>query len=298
MKIAVLSNVRTPTRADTVYGLGNSMWALADGLARRGHAVTLFAGEGSRFPRGELVVDVQEAGRIRDGGFGAYLDGSHSHALSREHPDWPVVNRIGDRECNYPAPNAVVESAWMKSKYDKARLVKKGVDVETIPFTPEPRIGYLAYFGLLHPHKGYKRAQQVADMVQQQLRLAGQWGGDEEIEGHAGILTGDVRWEFLGQAQALLHPSIHDAAPRAILEAAACGTPALVLDGDGAMDHVEHCVSGYVVGDLVEMAEAVYDVCFLDRKKVREWVVERHGLEQWVAAVEGLLQAAADGERW
>ena len=298
MKIAVLSNVRTPTKADSPHGLGNSLHAIATGLARRGHQVTLFGGPGSDFDAGRLVMHTQEAFRLRENHFDALLDGSHDHNLSIEQPEWPVVNRVGDSECRWTPPRVVVATQFMQERYPAARIVPAGVDVDAIPFH-EQGGEYLAFMGILHPLKGPHRAARVADMVQREVRFAGERTGVNAVPGkYVGVLSGAGRWEFLGGAFALLAPSVHDAAPRTPLEAAACGTPTLCLDGDGTQEHVEHCVSGFVCTDEDDMADALYDVRALDRRRVREWVAETHGLERMVDGYETALQDAAAGVEW
>ena len=298
MKIAVLSNVRTPTLPDSPWGLGNSLHAIATGLARRGHTVTLFAGHGSEFEAGRLVTHSQEQYRLRANAFDALLDGSHAHTLSIEQPEWPVVNRVGDSECEWTPPRVVVATQFMAQRYPGCRVVPAGVDVNAIPFD-EKGGGYLAFMGVLHPLKGPQRAARVADMVQRELRLAGPAAGGMSAEGeHLGVLEGQARWRFLGGAYALLAPSVHDAAPRTPLEAAACGTPTLCLDGDGTQEHVEHCVSGFVCADEDDMADALYDVPRLPRARVREWAAATHGLEQMIDGYEKALADAAAGVAW
>lgn len=297
MKIAVLSNTRRPTRPDGPHGLGRTAHAIAQGLAHRGHDITLFAGPGSQFEEGELLIHRREGGRIAQHAFDAYLDSSHAHDLSREQPDWPVLNRLGDRECRYQPPNAIVETEYMRGNYPAARVVRKGIDAANIPFFPVHQ-GYLAYFGQIIGHKGYRRALDVGELAGRVVHVAGPNYENAHLPAYHGVLYGHEKWRFIGGAEALLHPSLGDAGPRTPLEAAACGTPTLCLDGDGAMEHVAHCVSGFVCMDLHEMADALGDLPHLPRRRVREWVLDEFPLDKMLAGYENALLAVAAGERW
>lgn len=293
MKIAVLSDTRRPTLPDCPHGLGKSTFDIAAGLALRGHDVTLFAGLGSQFPYGELVVNVQEADRIRHDTFDVYLDSSHHHDLSREHPGWPVLNRIADLEYPYDPPNAIVESRYVGERLPRARFVAKGVDVDAISFSAD-HDGYLAFLGRINAAKGYRRALHLGERV----HFAGPNEAGAHLPRYAGVLAGADKWRFLGCALGLVLPSINDVAPRTPLEAAACGTPTLCLDGDGTQEHVEDCVSGFICADMTDMAEAVDYLPHLDRRAVRDWVAAHHPLARMIDGYEAALVALADGERW
>lgn len=287
MKIAVISDTRQPTKADGGHGLGMSAHGIAAGLAGRGHEVTLFAGPGSDFP-GELVTGMSErqlATLCLAGDFDAILDTSHQHHASRMDPFFPVLNRLCDLECRWQPPNVVVNSPFMQGRFG-GRLVHTGIDVDAIPFTAEGA-GYLAYMAPKFAHKGWGIALEVARETALPLVI---------IEG----LSGDDKWQMLGRAYALLHPSAIDAAPRIPLEAAACGVPTLCLPGDGTEHHVAHGVSGFVCQSASEIVEtlAACKVSRLDRRAAREWVAGEHGLAQMIDAYEALLIALEDGERW
>lgn len=295
MKIAVIGSDRVPTKPGTDSGLANDLWEIADGLARHGHVVTLFGAPGSELMRGWVrghPVDWAQ----EPCAFEAYLDGSHTHALSKAQPDWPVVNRLGDSECTYQPPNGLVDSMYMQGKFPGARRVRKGMALERIPFCPTGN-GYLAFFARVHPLKGYETAVEAAALAKRPLRLAGEWLG-APIPGHVGVLQGEARWAFLGHADALLYPSVADASPRAILEAAACGVPTITLDRDGAREHVTEGISGYVCGNAQEMAEWVVAARQLDRHLIRAWAMDCWRLEPAIRAVEETLVAVANGERW
>ena len=287
MRIAVVSDVRLPTLSDGPHGLGRSAHDIASGLAERGHDVTLFAGPGSAFSSGCLIIgdtELQHAQQLRRGTFDGVLDTSHQHHLSRMCPDLPIVNRLGDRECKHHPPNAVVNSRSMQAQFPQARLVRTGVKIDEIPFFDSDD-DYLAFMSAKHAHKGFIEAIRVAERAFKPLRTAE-------------TLTGEAKWACMGRALGLLHPSTIDAAPRTPLEAAACGTPTLCLDRDGTQEHVAHGVTGYVCADWTEMVVQVDELARLDRASIRQWVADTHGYGQMIDGYEALLCAVADGERW
>jgi hypothetical protein len=293
MKIAVLSDTRLPTLPDGSHGLGRSAYDIATGLAEQGCQVDLFAAPDSQFEHGRVFTHGDENGRARwlaeavAPGYDAILDTSHYHLLSRLRPDWPIVNRICDRECTWQPPNAVVNSGYMRGLFPAAHQVNTGINAAVIPFwdkAAEPP--YLAFGG--NPHegqRGYEIARRVSERTGVPLQVASN-------------LTGQKKWEWLGRALALLSPSVHRAAPRLPLEAAACGTPTLCLDGDGCQQHVRHTVTGFVCSDEDEMVLEVHSVFMLDRMAIRCWVESFHRFGRMVERYEELLAAVATGERW
>lgn len=287
MRIAVISDTRLPTRADGGHGLGMSAHSIATGLAERGHEVTLFAGPGSEYD-GDLHVGLSERANARqalDGDYDAILDTSHQHHASRMDGLFPVLNRICDLECRWQPPNVVVNSPFMQGAFG-GRLVNTGIDVGAIPFFEEGG-EYLAFMAAKFAHKGWPAARRMAWEAGRDLMV---------IEG----LSGSAKWDALGNAYALLHPTRADAADRAPLEAAACGVPVLCLDQDGTQHHVAHAVSGYVCESDAAIVETL-NACRvrdIDRRAARAWVEETHGLAQMIDGYETLLVAMEDGERW
>lgn len=297
MRVAVLSNCRVPTGARVPYGLGRTNHAIASGLAARGHDVTLFAGPGSAFDAGEIVIHQDERTRTIEGEFDVVLDSSHYHVFGLSSPDVTVVNRMGDRETRATVPCAVVETAYMRDLYPGARVVRKGVDVDAIPFSPDggERVRYV---GAMIRHKGYQAALEAARLTGVPVDLAGANDGGIDLPEYVGVLDGAALWSFIGGARCVLQPTTIDAAPRLPLEAAACGTPTVCLDGDGSAEHVAHCVSGFVVESVADMAAAISDAVLINRRKCREWVADTHPLRVMIDGYEAALVAAADGERW
>lgn len=310
MRIAVLSDTRVPTKAEGGHGLGRMAWDIADGLARRGHTIQLWAGIESDIPRnGTLCVSDDELTRAKNWSSAAevIIDISHTHALSTVKPDAPVINWIADTEITYQPPRAVVGNAWQQKAFPSARIVPLGIDVDGIPFVSETARDrvimrgvheYLAYAAKIHAAKGYDLALSVHCQQSIPVRFVGERFVEVALPDWRANLNGEAFYHFIGWARGLLSPCRMDAGGRVNLEAAATGTPVLCLDWTGTRDHVEHGVSGFVCRDAVEMADAVQDLPRLSRKMARDWVRETHDRRVMVNRLEALAQAVADGEMW
>jgi len=290
MRIAVVSDARLPTLPDGSHGLGRSAYDIAYGLTwYADFVVTLFAGKGSRFGAGELVVYDSESLLYDQHGyllkhFDAILDTSHTHALSMFHSHLPILNRIADRECKWQPPNSVVNSAYMRDFHPTAKIVDTGVDIDLIPFHLKPT-GGLAYMSGRHLHKGIGDAIEIAKKLRRKIDI---------IEN----VVGTEKWNRLGNESVLLHPSTIDAAPRLPLEAAACGVPTLCYNRDGAEQHVAHGVSGFVCLDIEDMALSVATAENLDRRSVLDWVVKTHSFSAMIGQYSSLLATVANGGTW
>lgn len=292
LKIALISDAVHPTMPDGGHGLGMSAHAAARGLAERGHDVTLYAKEGSLFLQGVLMpyrserLLAEQLSSVDSAPYDVWFDFSHWHLLSKEKPDWPILNRIGDLECDWTPPNSIVTTPHMCEQYPGAKMVKMGIKINEIPFTPEPSApNYLVFMSRLHEAKGYHEARAAAFWADTPLRIG---------QG----LKGQAKWDLLGGALGLLHPTKKDAGPRLPLEAAAAGCPTIVINRTGAPYHVQHCVSGFICKDDAEMRDAISDLHLLDRRAMREWVIDTHPFERMIDGYEQHLIAVADGERW
>ena len=292
MRILVLSDHRLPTMADGHHGLGVSVHSIATGLAERGHTVALVAHPDSQFDAGTLhgFVSESEAANViswqlwDDFCPDVVLDSSHGHMLSRVQPEWPVLNRICDRECKWQPPNVVVNSAFMQRHYPKAKHASTGINLAAIPFSDKPN-GHYAFMSTHQQHKGWPMVKEFAVLNDIELEVARNLHGQE-------------KWDWLGFATALLHPSSIDAAPRLPLEAAACGTPTICLNLDGTVDHVEDGLTGFICEDWKGIENALTSVKMLDRNLIRTRVERTHAHAPMINRYDELLQRIANGERW
>jgi glycosyltransferase involved in cell wall biosynthesis len=300
VKIGILSDCRVPTVQRGGHGLGRVAIDLANELRRRGQQVTLYAGPGSAWD-GELVIHEDEQIRamvIRPTDQDVWLDLSHLHSLSGQHRTDKVVNYILDNECGYQPPNALVCNEWQRQQFPKALIAPLGIDVDAIPLSLK-RDEHLVYCAKIHPAKGFDLALQVGKKTGRDVHFYGQMFVAGALVGYRGLINDDeTLYQVIGGAAGLLSPSREDAGGRVNLEAAACGTGVLCLDGTGTMYHVEHGVSGWVCKDADEMADAVADLRLLNPVKMREWVKDTHDVRKMGERVQIALCAVRDGERW
>jgi glycosyltransferase involved in cell wall biosynthesis len=172
----------------------------------------------------------------------------------------------------------------MQTHYPKAKHAPTGINLSAIPFSDKPNEHY-AFMSTHARHKGWPMVKEFAAINDIGLEVTSD-------------LTGQEKWDWLGFATALLHPSSIDAAPRLPLEAAACGTPTICLNLDGAVEHVEDGLTGFVCEDWKGIESALTSVKMLDRSLIRKWVERTHSYEPMIDRYEELLQHVATGERW
>lgn len=299
LRFGVLSDTRVPTTDAGGHGLGRVAVDIAKGLARRGHTVTLYGGPGSDDVVGALVTHTSEEARAA--AFDAsqqdvWLDLSHHHLTRGAN----VLHYVMDLEAPQDVPNALVGGAYMRSRHPNGRLVPLGINVDAIPMGGGGDA--LAYVARLHPYKGYDIAFDVAGRSGRTLDAVGydHVGAviPPHVRYHGEIKSNGALFLLVGNAYALLSPSRQDAGGRINLEAAACGTPVLTLDGCGTRDHVAHGVSGWVCADADEMLDALADVPLIDRQQARDWVRYTHSFEAMLRAIEEHANAVMDGEAW
>lgn len=206
---------------------------------------------------------------------------------------------------------AISESQAARARAAGMRVVQTvyhGIDVGSFPFSAEHGT-YLAVLGLLAPHKGPHHAIRVAQGSGVPLKLAGRLSADEAyfdehvgryIDGTTVELLGELgehdRNVFLRDALCLLMPIEWDEPFGLVMaEAQACGTPVIGFRRGSVPELVEDGVTGFVVDDGAEMADAVARVSSLERSACRERVRERFGVETMVSRYEALYRQLVAG---
>jgi glycosyltransferase involved in cell wall biosynthesis len=309
MNIAILSDCRLPTTYYGGHGLGRVAWDMAEGLHKRGHAVTLYGHPKSCGIDGvALVAHADENARAtqlaqQPPQVDVYLDLSHHKRFGLLRPDLPVLSYIVDSECLDAPDNAAVATESDRRKhYPGARILRTGIDVDAIPLNDKPRDeNFLAVVARIVPHKGIDEALLVHQGQRIPVRFIGakEPGYDPRLPFHTDEVGNPViLYTLIGNAFGLLQCARLDiGGGRVQLEAAACGTPTLVFD-NGCADHVKHGVSGWVVRDVNEMIDAVRDLKLIRPATARAWVADTHDLKHMIDDAETLLTAVADGQRW
>ena len=151
--------------------------------------------------------------------------------------------------------------------------------------------GYLAFLGRISPEKRPDRAIALAKRVGKPLTIAAKVDPadtryfHEEIEP---LLVGENLVEFIGEigdhqksaflggAEALLFPiDWPEPFGLVMIEAMACGTPVIAYDCGSVPEVIEDGVTGFIVANEDEAAEAIARVPSLNRLEVRRRFEER-----------------------
>lgn len=303
VRVGVLSDCRVPTRFVGGHGLGRVAHDIAYGLTQQGYLATLYCGPGSQAKCAMSIAhdETKRATTLDQGAADVWIDLSHLHDLSRLHPDWPVLNYMLDSECQYRPPNAAVATKHDTAQYGGV-VIPMGVPVNEILFVEHDVLGanYLAFAAKIIWHKGVDAALEIHKKQPIPVEFVGErFDKAVELPNHVNERVGRDFYEWLGCARGLIQAGrVGIGGGRVQLEAAATGCPTLCFDGGSAMEHVEHCVSGFVCRDVAEMIDAVQDLPRLDRGKVREWVQSTHSVTNMLHQIRVSIEKILDGEVW
>lgn len=174
-----------------------------------------------------------------------------------------------------------------------------GVDMNTFTFNPEPE-NYALYLGRITEDKGVHHAITAAKAAGYPLYIAGSSYSNEgywqthiepHINGASVRYVGEANMEekikLLRGARALLFPTqVSEVFGYVMIEAMACGTPVIGFGNGSVPEIVKDGVSGFVVNDAEEMAEALRRVGSLDREKVRQRAQLYFSLEKMISGYE------------
>ncbi|HEY3911124.1 MAG TPA: glycosyltransferase [Stellaceae bacterium] len=174
------------------------------------------------------------------------------------------------------------------------------------------RRNFALCLGRICPEKGFEHALDAARLAATPLLIGGEVFPYEahrryfatEIRPRLGArarFVGPVVWarkrRLLNAAHCLLAPSLApETSSLVAMEAIACGTPVIAFPAGALADIVEPEVTGYLVRDMREMAEAIRAANGLDRERCREVARRRFSLERMVAAYFALYRRLAAAE--
>jgi len=170
--------------------------------------------------------------------------------------------------------------------------VYHGLAPDRFSFVESPRGDYIAYFGRIIQPKGLHLAIAAAQKAGLKLKIAGKhytgykdtyWR--EQIQPqlsdcveYVGFIKDDAqKQDFLGNAKALIVPSIYDEPFGMVaIEALACGTPVLCLDSGALPEIIADGVNGYVITKnhdssetIAHLANAITKIDAISRKDCR-----------------------------
>jgi glycosyltransferase involved in cell wall biosynthesis len=208
------------------------------------------------------------------------MDLPEVHRVYRQFASLPLVS-ISDAQ-REPLP----ECNWLAT-------VHNGLDLSRYRLNERPE-GYLAFLGRMSPEKRPDRAIEAARELGLPLKLAAKVDPVDRNYFDAAIrpllnnpgieFVGEIndaqKDEFLGNASAYLFPiDWPEPFGLTMIEAMACGTPVIALEGGSVREVVADGVSGFVCQTFREFVDAIGRVGQLDRAAVRA-----HALDFFSAA--------------
>lgn len=157
---------------------------------------------------------------------------------------------------------------------------------------------FVLALGRICPEKGYHHALDAAALARAPILIAGQVFPYEDHERYfaeeilprlgpmahfVGNLDFARKRRFLTAARCLLMPSlIAETSSLVAMEAIACGTPVVAFPAGALSEIIEPGVTGFLVEDAKEMAQAIHAVANLDRERCRTAARHRFPHERMV----------------
>lgn len=205
---------------------------------------------------------------------------------------------------------------------DTVHEIKNGVDIARYSVGERADHPRILYVGGLYRNKGADRLPAIHRHVQTeydgpvQLDVAGRDGPVSDTirnycEGNAtatfhGYVTEEEKIRLMQRSWAFLAPSRVEGWGMAVLEANACGTPAVGMDVRGLKDSICHRETGLLTpdGDIEAFAEGVTELLTDETVRqelganAREWA-EQHTWERAGKQLETVfITVGTDSERW
>jgi glycosyltransferase involved in cell wall biosynthesis len=183
--------------------------------------------------------------------------------------------------------------------------IENGVPVDELQARHAPR-NFAVALGRVCPEKGFHHALDAAAQAQVPLLLAGhvfpyeyhqryfedeirpRLGGQARFLGAIGLAR---KRRLLTAARCLLVPSlVPETSSLVAMEALACGTPVVAFPVGALAEIIEPGVTGFLVDDTEQMAEAILAAARLDREHCRAVARRRFPVERMVARYFALYQ--------
>lgn len=174
---------------------------------------------------------------------------------------------------------------WPMPEVLWAGNVPHGLPRNLLPFQPFASSDYLAFLGRISPEKRPDRAIEIAKRAGLKLKIAAKIDRADQayweqtirpmLDGNPAVeFIGEIderqKAKFLGEARALLFPiDWPEPFGLVMIEAMACGTPVIAFRCGSVPEVIEHGVSGFIVENVEQAAEAVRHVGDLNRLLVR-----------------------------
>ncbi|MEW6532675.1 MAG: glycosyltransferase [Thermodesulfobacteriota bacterium] len=209
--------------------------------------------------------------------------------------EWPVETGLPVyHKYNHRSYYVSVSNAARSSDLSYAATIYPGIDLEAFPFQQRSE-DLLAFIGPIHPETGAREAIEIAQRVGKTLVIAGlshdevyfQTQVEPFLDGpgikYLGALGPRERAELLGKAMALLYPvSFDEPFSFSVMEANACGAPAIAFARGAIPELITDGRSGFLVKDVTEAVAAVDRLDTLSRAECRRVAEERFSADRMV----------------
>jgi glycosyltransferase involved in cell wall biosynthesis len=187
--------------------------------------------------------------------------------------------------------------------------IENGVPVDEFPLLRR-RGKFALAMGRICPEKGFHHAIDASRRAGIPILLAGAIQGwpehhryfEQQIAPRLGSgcrwigkVSGASKRQLLSAARCVLIPSRDETSSLVAREALAAGTPVIGFRVGALPDIVEHGVTGYIVDDVADMAEAVRKADRLDRGACRAVARRRFDLRRCTQAYLDLYRRIAAG---
>jgi glycosyltransferase involved in cell wall biosynthesis len=234
-----------PDANQTLKSLEHCAWALSD----------------SR----DLAIDVVHLNDAIAVPLSRFLSTPVIHTL---HHPWEA--ELSALYARYPGINyvAISDAQGQLERMPRLRTIHHGIRMADYRFS-DRKEGYLLFLGRIAPVKGPHLAIEAARRAGLPLKLAGEiqptfadyWESmvRPHVDGHqieyVGEADHDLKNDLLAGASALLFPiQWNEPFGLIMIEALACGTPVIALEGGSVAEVVHDGVTGWVCRDVDEMA--------------------------------------------
>jgi glycosyltransferase involved in cell wall biosynthesis len=199
------------------------------------------------------------------------LDLSDLGVVYRAFPEFPLISISDDQRQPRPHWN------WQAT-------VPHGLPPNLFPFAPRAKGGYLAFLGRICPEKRPDHAIEIARRAGMPLKIAAKVDRVDQayfdqiirpllrdpLVEFVGEIGEQDKGAFLGNASALLFPvDWPEPFGLVMIEAMACGTPAIAYRRGSVPEVIEDGWTGFIVDDVAGAVAAVERLDSLDRGMIR-----------------------------
>ncbi|OGE75344.1 MAG: hypothetical protein A3C85_02330 [Candidatus Doudnabacteria bacterium RIFCSPHIGHO2_02_FULL_48_21] len=201
--------------------------------------------------------------------------------------------------------------AYLAPGINHAGTVYNGLPMEHFPFSRE-HDGYLLFVGRISPEKGVHFAIETAQALNFPLIIAAKLEPTDKnyfyqyVEPH---LSEQIQWigevdekernRLMSRAMCFLHAvTWREPFGLALIEAMACGCPAVAFNKGSIPEIIKNGKTGYVVQDLEGMVDAVSSIDNIDRETCRKYALTNFSAKKMADGYEVIYQKILGGKKW